>query len=144
MNDKELKAIYADACEAKGFQGTSGQLKIWKQTLAFLDKRDLERALALHFQTSRDFPMPVELGNLAHRAYNERIARATGPETYTCWECTDCKTRMGSWNPDWNPTQCRGVRAVALGHPDYGRACVSRSFRIVGRDVYEKLEKVTA
>jgi hypothetical protein len=144
MTDKELKGIYVVACQAKGFEGNEGQYKMWKKLLGWCERVDLESALEMWFSSNISFPMPAELKPLSEQARRARAAKALGPETYTCWECTDCKTRMGSWNPDWNPTQCRGVRAVKLGHPDYGKACVSRSFRIVGRDVYEKQEKTSA
>ena len=140
MTDKDLKAVYESACDTKGFEGNAGQFKMWKQVLGWCERVDLQKALETYFAGNAGFPMPADLKPLAERARSERAARASGPEIYTVWECAECKTRMGSWDAGWNPSRCRGLVAVPLGHPDYGKACLSRSFRVVGRDVYEKQE----
>jgi hypothetical protein len=86
----EMSQIYFEACDAKGYKGNDGQLKIWRQTLAYAEKKDLQQALIFYWQDNTDFPMPAELRHLVERARRERLAESSEPKEFVEYECPQC------------------------------------------------------
>lgn len=130
MTEKELRKIYQSACDAKGFEPSAGQFKIWKLTLAWSEESDLEAAVADWFAVNPAFPMPAELRPLIEAARRERIAKTSQPQVQTVWECMDCHTTISTFDMDYRPSGCKGVRAVPKRDVDYGAKCDGREFKI--------------
>lgn len=90
MKPAETAAIYYEACDAKGYKGNEGQLKIWRQQLGYAERKDLERALELYWQTNVEFPMPAQLRHLVERARRERLEAADVPKELVEYDCPEC------------------------------------------------------
>lgn len=86
----EMAQIYYGACEARAYKGSDAQLKIWRQMLAYAEKRDLEKALVFYWRDNTEFPMPAELGHLVERARRERLAVSSGPKERVEYTCPSC------------------------------------------------------
>jgi hypothetical protein len=122
----EMSQIYYEACDAKGYKGNEGQLKIWRMTLAYAEKKDLQQALTLYWQENTDFPMPAELRHLVERARRERLAESSEPKEFVEYECPECHAPFSTFvSPgDVRPRICMLVGydgqltgcSVKLGH----------------------------
>jgi hypothetical protein len=97
MTTKELEGIYATACQAKGFEPNDGQFRIWRQTLGWVDRADLEQALIWYFSENTNFPMPSELKTLAGRAQQARVARTSEARFLVVWLCPVCGFRQSGF-----------------------------------------------
>ena len=86
----EMSDLYFAACDAKGYRGTEGQLKIWQQILGYAEKRDLQKALEFYWQDNKEFPMPAELRHLVERARRERLQVTDEPCEQVEYECPEC------------------------------------------------------
>lgn len=136
MTPKQLESLYKLVCDGKGFAPNDGQFKIWKQTLGFYEEKDVSQAITSFFQRNSTFPMPAELRPLIESARRQRIAKAGQPSVYTLWRCMECGYRFGTWNIDLVPRRCHGTLPVHMKHADFGKACLSTSFAIIGRDTH--------
>lgn len=86
----DMGRIYYDACDAKGYKGNEGQLKLWRQMLGYADLGDLRTAMELYWQENSDFPMPAQLRHLVERARRERLEKSGGPSEMVEYECPQC------------------------------------------------------
>ena len=98
MTDGELKELYTLACDTKGYDPDPGQFRTWKSTLGWSDARDLEKAIAEHYTTNINLPMPAELKPLIESARRKRMLPTTGYEYLTGYRCPRCKTAMTSFS----------------------------------------------
>lgn len=107
MTSKELEKLYAQTCAVKGFEPNSGQFKVWKQTLGWIEERDLAEALTDWFATQIAFPMPAELKPLAMSAKHKRELEAERPRQLTIWQCPACgATQSGYITADDGRPRC--------------------------------------
>ncbi len=97
MTDGELKELYTLACEAKGYDPDPGQFRTWKSTLGWSDARDLEKAIAEHYTTNINLPMPAELKPLIEAARRKRTLPTTGYEHQTGYRCPRCHRTVTSF-----------------------------------------------
>ena len=111
MKPNELEKIYHDACFAKGYEPNDGQFKVWKQTLGWLEKQDLEAALTAWYGSETRFPMPAELKPLAMANKQRRDAGIAQPLDLVRWRCPDCKITMTGFIPHYDEgyRRCRGI-----------------------------------
>lgn len=109
MNDNQLKEIYRDACYAKNFEPSDGQFRVWKQTLGWIERIDLEEALVEWYKNETGFPMPAELKPLAMQAKQCRENRNAQVLDYVHWKCRVCGAGMTGYIPpsDREPRTCR-------------------------------------
>jgi|ERR1017187_1560679 hypothetical protein len=109
MTDNELKVIYRDACSGKGFEPSDGQFKVWKQTLGWIEKQDLEAALTAWYGSETSFPMPAELKPLAMQAKQCRETQAAQPVDYVRRLCPVCGHSTTGYSPpsDREPRICQ-------------------------------------
>jgi hypothetical protein len=87
MEDKDLRALYADACAAKGYEPESGQYKLWKEALLWADRRDVKASIERWWQGETQMPMPAQLKPLIEAARKSREARASSKSVLVRWEC---------------------------------------------------------
>jgi hypothetical protein len=130
VTEKQLRTIYQTACDGKSFEPNEGQFKVWKQVLGWAEEKDLARALIFWFTDQTGFPMPADLKPLIEQARRERIAKASTPQVQKVWECLDCHTTVSSFDENWIPTMCKGIRALPMKDPDYGAKCNGREFKL--------------
>lgn len=97
MKELELREIYADACETKGYEPDTAQFKIWRSTLEWCDPRDLREALSRWWQDNTNLPMPSELRPLVDVAMRIRKARATAHVDFVVWKCPVCSSTLSGW-----------------------------------------------
>jgi hypothetical protein len=112
MMTKELEGIYRVACQAKGYEGNDGQFKIWKQTLGWCERPDLEKALEVWFSSSTAFPMPADLKPLSEQARRARAARLAQKEMLVMWHCLDCGVGLSGYLAEGESTEgrrCKGI-----------------------------------
>lgn len=109
MTSKELEKLYAQTCAVKGFEPNTGQFKVWKQTLGWIEERDLAEALTGWFATQIAFPMPAELKPLAMSAKRKRELEAERPRQLTIWQCPTCGSTQSGFitADDDKPRYCR-------------------------------------
>jgi len=60
-----------------------------------------------------------------------RQVKAHGPEELSCYECSQCRTRITSFRVGFSPRLCRGY--IPIG-PARGTACESTEFRLLYRE----------
>ena len=111
MRENQLRVLYETACAGKGFEPNDGQFKIWKQTLGWIEERDLAQALVEWFMDNQGFPMPADLKPLAMANKRRREASLAAPLDLVRWRCPDCHiTQCGFIAPEDNaPRRCRGI-----------------------------------
>jgi hypothetical protein len=92
----DMGRIYYDACDAKGYKGNEGQLKLWRQMLGYAELRDLQKAMEIYWQDNSDFPMPAQLRHLVERARRERMEKSGGPSEMVEYECPSCHAPLST------------------------------------------------
>jgi hypothetical protein len=97
MTTKELQGIYETACHAKGYTPNDGQFKIWRQTLGWCERKDLEAALVSYFTDNSGFPMPAELKPLSEHNRRLRVAQASESRALVVWLCPVCGYRRSGF-----------------------------------------------
>lgn len=90
MKPNDMREIYLQACDAKGFQPNEGQLKTWREQLGYAEKRDLEEALREYWAQNSDFPMPNQLRHLVERVKRMRLAASEAPKELVDYVCPSC------------------------------------------------------
>ena len=108
MKESQLRAIYETACAGKGFEPNDSQFKVWKQTLGWIDERDLSQALVNWFTDNQGFPMPADLKPLAMRVRLGRDSQSSEKLDAAYWECRTCGKGMRGYVPpsDHEPRIC--------------------------------------
>ena len=130
MKPKEMEELYYRACDAKGFTGSDGQLKIWRQILGRFEKSDLEEAILAYYEKETGFPMPAELKPLAANAQRRRESIEQGERSkvfvhMTCPTCGDHSS--GAFTPERvrRPFYCRSIYGPVGSNTilDHGTIC---------------------
>lgn len=122
MTTKELEGIYATACAAKGYTPNDGQFKIWKQTLGWCERKDLEAALVEFFTNNTGFPMPAELKTLSESARRQRVSKLEQKTELVMWRCPECGIGCSGFPPvgDTTPRTCRGLPRTGPSQDEHG------------------------
>lgn len=97
MEDKELRAIYAEACGVKGYEPDSSQYRLWREMLLWCDPRDLRDGLKRWWETETQLPMPSQLKPMVDVAQRSRIARASQRLDLVVWKCPVCGVTRSGW-----------------------------------------------
>ena len=135
MTPNEIREVYLQACDAKGFQPNEGQLKIWRQVLGFYEKRDLEAAVVLWYTRNSDFPMPggeKGIKPYVEQARRERLARSSDKKTLVIYVCPSCQAIFSTYVDmgDQRPRLCM-TRDNATGELHGCRVRLMETERIV-------------
>lgn len=94
MTELELKDIYRQACQLKGYMPLEDQFKAWKRQFSFAEARDLRNAIDQWFKTNTAFPMPAELLPAVERAAQSRSIETSAPRSLVAWRCPLCGHSM--------------------------------------------------